>query len=104
MRRAGMPAALHMDHCTVPGLANKSTEAGWNPVLFDSSACSCGENQSITRELCIPAHKTGAAAGGSVLSPGDYSLLGIICPGLGIAASSLYICVFFSKKNQHTLS
>lgn len=56
---AGVPIALHLDHCPDEGLIREVVEAGWSSVLFDASSLDYDEAVTRTRRVVDYAHAHG---------------------------------------------
>ncbi|MFZ2634918.1 MAG: class II fructose-bisphosphate aldolase [Rectinemataceae bacterium] len=50
-RRAKVPVAIHLDHCTDPAMAMQCIESGWSSIMIDASSLPLSENIRITREV-----------------------------------------------------
>jgi len=72
--KAGIPAALHLDHCREPEFMEKCIEAGWTSVMVDGSALPFGENLELSRrvmELAAPRGVSVEAELGAVGKAGE---------------------------------
>lgn len=67
-RDLSVPAALHLDHCPDPELAEACIRAGWNSVLFDGSSLSFDENLEITTRIKRIAAEFGAGVEGELVT------------------------------------
>jgi len=63
---AGIPVALHLDHCTDPVLAKKCVDCGWSSIMFDGSGMPFDENISLTKEIADYAHPKGVSVEGEL--------------------------------------
>jgi ketose-bisphosphate aldolase len=63
---AGVPVALHLDHCTDPGLCRQCVDAGYTSVMIDASKQAFEENLRQTREVCAYAHARGVSVEGEL--------------------------------------
>ncbi|HUZ17479.1 MAG TPA: class II fructose-bisphosphate aldolase [Spirochaetia bacterium] len=63
---AGVPAALHLDHCTDIGHCLACVDAGYTSVMIDASKQIFEENVRQTREVCEYAHAHGVAVEGEL--------------------------------------
>ncbi|MCC6728058.1 MAG: class II fructose-bisphosphate aldolase [Chthonomonadales bacterium] len=59
-RRARVPVAVHLDHCTDEALIEECLEAGLSSVMFDGSRLPLEENVARTRAVVRRAHAAGA--------------------------------------------
>lgn len=59
--KAGIPAALHLDHCPDRATITAALEAGFDSLLFDASQRSYSEALAETREVVQEARRYGAA-------------------------------------------
>ena len=50
-RAAGVPVALHLDHCRDAAVIRECIDAGWSSVMFDGSTMPFEENVARTREV-----------------------------------------------------
>jgi len=83
--RAGVPVALHLDHCRETEFIEECIEAGWTSVMVDASALPFEENLELSRsvvELAAPRGVSVEAELGAVgrvgedgAVPGDEALL-----------------------------
>lgn len=58
---AGIPVALHLDHCTNPDFVRSCVEAGFTSVMIDASARPFEENIAVSREIVEFAHARGCS-------------------------------------------
>lgn len=63
---AGVPVAVHLDHCTSVELAKECVDAGWDSVMIDASHEPLAENIRITREVREYAAARGVRVEGEV--------------------------------------
>ena len=63
---AGVPIALHLDHCRDAQLAMDCVDAGWDSVMVDYSALPYEENADQTRQIVRYAHERGVAVEGEI--------------------------------------
>ena len=50
-KRAAVPVAVHLDHCTDPAMVRRCMDLGWSAVMIDLSKASFEENIRTTREI-----------------------------------------------------
>ena len=65
-KRASVPVAVHLDHCTDPALVRKCIDLGWSSVMIDLSKASFEENIRITREIVQYANQKGVTVEGEL--------------------------------------
>ncbi len=65
-KRASVPVAVHLDHCTDPVLVRKCIDLGWSSVMIDLSKASYEENIRITREIVQYADQKGVTVEGEL--------------------------------------
>lgn len=59
--RAGVPAALHLDHCKSTDHVLQALRAGFSSVMFDGSSFAYEENVAQTRHVVQCAHAVGVS-------------------------------------------
>ena len=64
--RAGIPVALHLDHCTKPELARACVDAGYSSIMIDMSKRPLEENISVCRDTAEYAHKFDVSVEGEI--------------------------------------
>ena len=64
--RAGVPVAIHLDHCTDVALAKKCVDLGWSSVMIDASREPLAENIRKTREVVLYASAGGVSVEGEL--------------------------------------
>lgn len=69
-QNAGVPVAIHLDHCKDLALAKACVDAGWTSVMVDASHCPLEENIAQTKEI------TGYAKGKNVSVEGELGAIG----------------------------
>lgn len=52
-QKAGVPAALHLDHCKDVDFAKHCVDCGWSSIMYDGSAYSFEENMKNTKEVAV---------------------------------------------------
>lgn len=65
-KRATVPVAVHLDHCTDPAMVRRCMELGWSAVMIDLSKASFEENIRTTREIVQEAQKKGVTVEGEL--------------------------------------
>ena len=63
---AGVPVALHLDHCPDRSVISDCLAGGWNSVLFDAHELDVAENLKQTTEVVAEAHRAGAHVEGEI--------------------------------------
>lgn len=56
---AGVPVALHLDHCPDRAVITETIAHGWSSVLFDASDRDLAQARQETGEVCQEAHAAG---------------------------------------------
>ncbi len=65
-KKATIPAALHLDHCSDIKIIEECLESGWNSVLFDGSGLGYRENLAQTQKIVTLARRYSAAGEGEL--------------------------------------
>ncbi len=65
-KRATVPVAVHLDHCTDPALVRRCMDLGWSSVMIDRSKASFEENIRTTREIVQEAQQKGVTVEGEL--------------------------------------
>lgn len=65
-KRATVPVAVHLDHCTDPALVRRCMDLGWSSVMIDLSKASFEENVRITSEIVQEANTKGITVEGEL--------------------------------------
>lgn len=65
-KRASIPVAIHLDHCTDPDMASACLRAGWTSVMLDASRLPFGENVAATGKIAREARNRGATVEGEL--------------------------------------
>lgn len=63
---AGVPVALHLDHCQDVELCRRACDLGWDSVMFDSSHLPFEENIRVTQQVRDYARSQGVDVEGEV--------------------------------------
>lgn len=64
--RAGIPVALHLDHCTKPELAKRCVDVGYSSIMIDMSKKPLDENIAVCREVAEYAHRVNVSVEGEI--------------------------------------
>ncbi len=56
---AGVPVAMHLDHCKDPEVIKNCIETGWTSVMIDASSKPFEENMALTRQVLDMAQPAG---------------------------------------------
>ena len=65
-KRASVPVAVHLDHCTDPALVRKCIDLDWSSVMIDLSKSSFEENIRVTRAIVQYADQKGVTVEGEL--------------------------------------
>lgn len=66
IKKAKVPVALHLDHCTDVKLTKECIDAGWSSVMIDASKKPLQENIKLTREIVDYAKKRNVTVEGEL--------------------------------------
>lgn len=86
-KKAAVPVAIQLDHCTDPVFCFRCIEAGYTSVMIDASKHPFDENVRITKEVVQFAHKKG-----NISVEGELGTVGGVEDQIRVIESEIELC------------